>query len=152
MKVFQVIRKYDNRAMFKMACTTLPYSIGTLESMSKNGYAFKVDGELMSLFNVIKAFSNNGEARQAAPAIAKETSDVEIRTGKEVRCIETGEIYSNQSAAAKALGIDPAQVSDSIKTGRKRSGYTFEKVIHLFIHRSDSIAPATVIAGRYRCP
>ena len=47
---------------------------------------------------------------------------------KYVRCVNTGKIYPNQSAAAKDLHIDPAQVSDSIKTGRPRSGYTFEKV------------------------
>ena len=47
---------------------------------------------------------------------------------KQVRCKETGVVYANQSAAAKDLGIDPAQVSDSIKTGRPRSGYTFERV------------------------
>ena len=49
-------------------------------------------------------------------------------TSKQVRCIETGEVYATQSAAAKALKIDPAQVSDSLKTGRPRSGYTCERV------------------------
>ena len=45
-----------------------------------------------------------------------------------VRCIDTGEIFSKQSEAAKKYGIDPAAVSDSLKTGRKRAGYTFEWV------------------------
>lgn len=45
-----------------------------------------------------------------------------------IRCIETGELFDKQSQAAKALGIDPAAVSDSLKTGRKRAGYTFERV------------------------
>ncbi|WP_301003131.1 hypothetical protein [uncultured Duncaniella sp.] len=49
--------------------------------------------------------------------------------GKEVRCTDTNEVFMNQSVAAKYFGIDPAQVSDSIKTGRKRSGHTFEKVV-----------------------
>lgn len=55
-------------------------------------------------------------------------SKPDVKYGKSVRCKETGKVYPNQSAAAKDMGIDPAQVSDSIKTGRPRSGYTFEKV------------------------
>lgn len=48
---------------------------------------------------------------------------------KEIKCLEDGKVFKNQSAAARYYDIDPAQVSDSIKTGRKRSGYTFGKVI-----------------------
>lgn len=46
-----------------------------------------------------------------------------------IRCVETGKLYNKQSHAARDLGIDPSAVSDSIKTGRKRKGYTFEKVL-----------------------
>lgn len=49
-------------------------------------------------------------------------------TAAKIRCVTTGKIYDKQSDAARDLGIDPAQVSDSIKTGRIRSGYLFEKV------------------------
>lgn len=51
-------------------------------------------------------------------------------TGKKfvIRCKETGQTWDKQSWAAKELGIDAAQVSDSIKTGKTRSGYTFEKI------------------------
>ena len=68
-----------------------------------------------------------------------EISDIEIKktvdstptenkkVSKQVICVDTGKIYKNQSEAAKDLGIDPAQVSDSIKTGRKRSGYLFQR-------------------------
>ena len=45
-----------------------------------------------------------------------------------IRCKETGQTWEKQSWAAKELGIDAAQVSDSIKTGKTRSGYTFEKI------------------------
>lgn len=45
-----------------------------------------------------------------------------------IRCKETGQIWDKQSHAAKELGIDAAQVSDSIKTGKTRSGYTFERI------------------------
>lgn len=45
-----------------------------------------------------------------------------------IRCKETGQTWEKQSWAAKELDIDAAQVSDSIKTGKTRSGYTFEKI------------------------
>lgn len=45
-----------------------------------------------------------------------------------IRCKESGQTWEKQSWAAKELGIDAAQVSDSIKTGKTRSGYTFEKI------------------------
>lgn len=59
----------------------------------------------------------------------KPTSQPAGKASKKVRCVDTGEVFDTQSAAAKHFKIDPAQVSDSIKTGRPRSGYTFEKVI-----------------------
>lgn len=122
--IFQVIRKSDNKGMFKTNTAELPYSATTLKQMEISGYAFKVDGKSMSASNVIKAFSETGDTRQAAPAIAANT----VSTTYIIRCIETGETWRTQALAARALNIDPAQVSDSIKTGRKRSGYTFEKV------------------------
>lgn len=69
--------------------------------------------------NTVKNLSNT---KPADTAQSKSTS-------KRVRCIDTGEVFDTQSAAAKHFNIDPAQVSDSIKTGRPRSGYTFEKVV-----------------------
>ena len=45
-----------------------------------------------------------------------------------IRCKETGQTWDKQIQAAEELGITPAQVSNSIKTGKKRSGYTFERV------------------------
>lgn len=60
---------------------------------------------------------------------SKSDTDKTTSTKKVViRCKETGQTWEKQSWAAKELGIDAAQVSDSIKTGRTRSGYTFEKV------------------------
>lgn len=53
------------------------------------------------------------------PAVKKKTI---------IRCKETGQTWDKQSHAAKELGIDAAQVSDSIKTGKTRSGYTFERI------------------------
>lgn len=45
-----------------------------------------------------------------------------------IECVETGKRYAKQAHAARDLGIDPGAVSDSIKTGRPRKGYTFRKV------------------------
>lgn len=84
-------------------------------------------------------YNNKSEATpQADPAQVREAEVPVVEAPKVaepvtyypkyVRCVNTGKIYPNQSAAAKDLHIDPAQVSDSIKTGRPRSGYTFEKV------------------------
>lgn len=68
------------------------------------------------------------EVSEAPEPITAEPEPAEIQYTKQVRCIDTGKVYPNQSAAARDLHIDPAQVSDSIKTGRPRSGYRFEKV------------------------
>ena len=64
-----------------------------------------------------------------APDTPKSTA-AKPSTGKKfvIRCKETGQTWEKQSWAAKELGIDAAQVSDSIKTGKTRSGYTFEKI------------------------
>lgn len=45
-----------------------------------------------------------------------------------ILCVDTGKIYNKQSEAAKDLGIDPAAVSDSLKSGKRRAGYIFERV------------------------
>ena len=64
------------------------------------------------------------ESTTTKPVAAKPSS------GKKfvIRCKESGQTWEKQSWAAKELGIDAAQVSDSIKTGKTRSGYTFEKI------------------------
>ena len=76
------------------------------------------------------------EAVEPAMSEPPKTSDTPKSTatkpsaGKKfvIRCKETGQTWEKQSWAAKELGIDAAQVSDSIKTGKTRSGYTFEKI------------------------
>ena len=48
---------------------------------------------------------------------------------KSVRCIETGAIYSDMTAAAKALGMHgPSHISIACKTGKKSGGYHWEYV------------------------
>ena len=60
------------------------------------------------------------------------TLDVELvpksKRNKKVKCIETDTIYDSQSIAAKAVNINPAYVSMSIKSGKACGGYTFVRV------------------------
>lgn len=101
---FQVL---DPNGIPKMSTeheSCIPYR--HLKSLEEAGHRFKVDGKFVS----------------ASKLLQKR----EVRTY--IRCIETGEVFSKQSEAAKHLNIDPAQVSDSLKTGKKRSGYTFERI------------------------
>lgn len=101
---FQVL---DPNGIPKMSTdyeSCIPYR--HLKSMESAGHRFKVDGKFVS----------------ASKLLQKR----EVKTY--IRCIETGEVFSKQSEAAKRLNIDPAQVSDSLKTGKKRSGYTFERI------------------------
>ena len=86
-----------------------------VDEMFAAGYVFKESGKTMTKSQV---------------KLARGMTDASIvsPTGKPyILCVTTGKMYPNQSAAAKDLGIDPAQVSDSIKTGRPRSGYVFTK-------------------------
>lgn len=132
--------------------------IDYLESQAKAGCKFKINDRVMSKRQVLDFFATHGlyvpeaeekpEKRKAAKTGAKPEAPVadpkpeEPAVGpkpsatatpateaKRILCVETGQIFNKQSEAAKALNIDPAQVSDSIKTGRPRSGYTFQKVV-----------------------
>lgn len=48
---------------------------------------------------------------------------------KSVRCVETGVVYQDMTAAAKALGMHgPSHISTACKTGRKSGGYHWEYV------------------------
>lgn len=68
---------------------------------------------------------------ETAAAEIEITSPAEsITTNKRaVRCVETGSVWTSQSAAAKELGIDPSYISAAIKSGQPYKGMTFEKVV-----------------------
>ena len=93
------------------------YDIEQLESMASAGCKFKLNDKLISLSNLKKEL---GSASYSIEQISTSRSII--------LCLETGDKFNKQSEAAKALGIDPAAVSDSLKTGRKRAGYTFTRV------------------------
>lgn len=64
----------------------------------------------------------------AADSTATRAEDIPVTlTSRTVRCIETGQMWGNQSLAAKELGIDASYISQSIKTGKPYKGMTFEK-------------------------
>lgn len=112
------------------------YSKEVLQSMVSAGCKFKVDNKIISLTKLCEMSSVTGKQPDTAlnlnDATASKASD--NKSGKEankktkIRCIETGDLFDRQSEAAKFLKIDPAAVSDSLKTGRKRAGYTFDRV------------------------
>lgn len=114
--LFQVVKSQTNQIMMSTTSVfCIPFKY--LDSMNRSGYYFKLDGKRISLKDV-KAMNMTSDA-------IIETKSTQ--TSKYVRCIDTGEIFKTQSEAARRFNIDPAQVSDSIKTGRPRSGYTFER-------------------------
>lgn len=81
----------------------------TLKSMTDAGYTFRLNNRRIKLSAI-------------HTEVAKQPVTYRIL------CIETEEVFDTQSQAAKHLGIDPAAVSDSIKTGKVRAGYTFKKI------------------------
>ena len=89
-----------------------------IPDMAKAGHTFKWEGKPISKSSLLSKYSYAGSIKEIQP------DKTQIR----ILCLETGTVYNKQSEAARDLGIDPAQVSDSIKTGRPRSGYTFKKV------------------------
>lgn len=120
---FEVVRSSDNRVMMSTKYEScIPYE--HLDSMSQSGYYFRIDGKKVSS-KFLKQIDNSTEQ---SFDISESNTSINKTTSKSVRCVDTGEIFKNQAEAARHFNIDPAQVSDSIKTGRPRSGHTFEKV------------------------
>lgn len=119
--LFEVIQSDNDQSMMSteyVSCIPFEY----LDAMSKGGYYFKLDGKRISLKD---AKNMNSDISSSISNSLDATTNVKPRG---IRCIDTGEIFKTQSEAARHYNIDPAQVSDSIKTGRPRSGHTFEKV------------------------
>lgn len=90
-----------------------------LDSMQQAGYTFELDGKKVSKAAILKLSKN--------PLPTKDESKPVEVAKQVIRCVTTDEYFAKQSNAAKYFSIDPAAVSDSIKTGRVRSGYQFEK-------------------------
>lgn len=106
-----------------------------LEDMAKAGYKFYLNKDAVKPEDVSKYYLDKtpkGELYSVSRASRSDKVEKVASSSKpksrSVKCVETGEVFPTQSAAAKHFGIDPAVVSDSIKLGKKRSGYTFERV------------------------
>lgn len=121
--LFQVFNAAGSCVMCTEQASCVPYD--KLEAMHRAGHKFKVDGKLVSTLNVLDAVNMSVSSNCLNTATYRDKNNYT----KYVRCIDTGKVYRTQSEAARDLGIDPAQVSDSIKTGRPRSGYRFERVL-----------------------
>ena len=140
--LYEVINQ-DGKVMASTTYKSCIYSMDLMMHMNENGWRFRIDGKLIPKTNfksameqaIAKAVCEHGTEYNPdgdEPSEKKSTPASHpvqrTRRGGKVRCIDNGKIYNSQSEAAKDLKIDPAQVSDSIKTGRPRSGYTFERV------------------------
>ena len=120
------------------------YSEDVLLSMSRCGYKFELNGKratAKAVSDYVKEnmcsseIEENSEEKEdsANNDVVSDTQEKKPKpeTSKKVgkiRCVDNGKVYNKQSEAARDLGIDPAAVSDSLKTGRKRAGYLFERV------------------------
>lgn len=120
------------------------YPEDVLLSMSRCGYKFELNGKRATA----KAVSDYVKENMYSSEIEENSEETEDSANNDVvsdtqekkpkpetskkvgriRCVDTGKVYNKQSEAARDLGIDPAAVSDSLKTGRKRAGYLFERV------------------------
>lgn len=75
--------------------------------------------------------AHDQHAEHPSAAETQPLESAEIKPEKKltrILCVDTGKIYNKQSEAAKDLGIDPAAISDSLKSGKRRAGYIFERV------------------------
>lgn len=118
--VFEVYKPNGTSGMITESPECIPYE--DIDKMYQAGYRFKLNGRTVG----------KNDIKTKVDAILHSSTNVSSKSHKDSRCfilcVDTGIEYPTQSAAARDLGIDPAQVSDSIKTGRPRSGYTFKKV------------------------
>lgn len=132
---FEVIK--DNSCYYS---TTYIECIPTwqLKAMKDAGYKFRVDGKISTLSSVLSmcgsCITSPHVPRRlvhAAPAermiLTKVRSDNQkSRKIRPIRCNQNGQTYKTMSEAGRALNIDPAAISYSLKVNRPTtSGYTF---------------------------
>lgn len=111
-------------------CKSCIYTEDEISNMYADGYQFLVNDKLVK---ISKSDKHPGKTVWAAINAVSDQLNTFSTSGSsnlvdKIHCITTDKYFNKQSEAAKFYGIDPAQVSDSIKTGRPRSGYVFEKV------------------------
>lgn len=117
---FEVINS-DGQVVMQTTSNECVPTLDELESMSSAGYRYKVDGKIIGKTRVMEAV---GRSKLTASSI----NTASKKSGKQVRCIETGDIYSSKVEAGKAFGISDSSVYDSIRLNKKVKGYSFELV------------------------
>ena len=113
----------DERKMWTRFVEAVPEQ-SEIEAMAKSGHKFRINGKWVAKSNVwptIKSLNIEG----AAPSIVKSNN---TRSVKKIKCIETGDVYKNMTEAGKAMGIDPAYISDAVRLNKPAKGYHFERV------------------------
>lgn len=113
----------DERKMWTQYVECVPEQ-SEIEAMAKSGHKFRINGKWVAKSNVwptIKSLNIEG----AAPSIVKSNK---TRSVKKIKCIETGDVYKNMTEAGKAMGIDPAYISDAVRLNKPAKGYHFERV------------------------
>lgn len=117
------------RTMFQTEDIGFVPDLEYLASMHEIGLKFYIDNKLASVASVDAIRNKEVDTQNKMTSKSdKPISLFDIKSTRMVHCIETDQYFNKQSEAAKTLGIDPAAVSDSLKTHRKRSGFTFEWV------------------------
>lgn len=113
---FEVYSSDNRRMMSTESRSCVPTDL--LGALSKAGYKFKWDGKSVNIKTILQNLEMTTEPKKV---------DGDSKTY--VYCKEVDKYYNKQCEAAADLGIDPALVSYSIKTGKPQKGYTFCKVI-----------------------
>lgn len=117
------------RTMFQTEDVGFIPDLEYLKSMYEVGLKFYIDDKLSSVDSVDSVRNSVAVVRnERFNKSDKSISLFAIKSNRMVHCIETDQYFNKQSEAAKTLKIDPAAVSDSLKTHRRRSGFTFEWV------------------------
>lgn len=132
---FEVIK--DNRCYYSTSYTEC-IPLRHLQAMKDAGYKFKVDGRISTMSSVVSicngcnALSSvPSHIAHAAPAepmilIKVKPDNHKSRKVRPIRCNQNGQLYRTMSEAGRALNIDPAAISYSLKVNRPTtSGYTF---------------------------
>jgi hypothetical protein len=84
-------------------------------------------GEFATVSGYIFKYGGSNESDEKLKYKAKFSRNLHT-SGKEVRCIEDGQVFENMTFAAKHYGIDRSDISRAVKFKRKTKGLSFEVV------------------------
>lgn len=116
----------DGKLFVKGLTSREPENLSDIKDSDNHNLSSHLDVDSESQDDVISKNTSIESADTVESAVPKVKT--KSRKSQSIKCLETGKIYEKQSQAARDLGIDPALVSDSIRTGKPRKGYTFIKI------------------------